>query len=197
LVLRFGLIAPLSWVLPPMRRVVTQRMSSLVINHDYVRRAPLAAGAYAEEAGASAFVWTAATLSRLHVLPRLVIFAWFAVASVTSVINAVRTLAAHRYDHDDSAELTMVDQLLDTCTIAKGGAARRLESIWRALWAPVGLRYHALHHWIPSLPYHNLGRAHRRLANTLAADSPYAATTEPDIATAVAGLLRRASRSHG
>ena len=35
------------------------------------------------------------------------------------------------------------------------------------------------------------------LANTLAAGSPYAATAEPDIVTAVAGLVRRASRSHG
>jgi len=32
--------------------------------------------------------------------------------------------------------------------------------------------------------------------DTLAADSPYAATAEPDIVTAVAGLVRRASRSH-
>jgi fatty acid desaturase len=32
-----------------------------------------------------------------------------------------------------------------------------------ALWAPVGLRYHALHHLMPSMPYHSLGEAHRRL----------------------------------
>ena len=31
------------------------------------------------------------------------------------------------------------------------------------LWAPVGLRYHALHHLMPSMPYHSLGEAHRRL----------------------------------
>ncbi len=27
-----------------------------------------------------------------------------------------------------------------------------------ALWAPVGLRYHATHHLFMSMPYHNLGR---------------------------------------
>jgi fatty acid desaturase len=32
------------------------------------------------------------------------------------------------------------------------------------LWAPVGLRYHALHHLLPSMPYHSLGEAHRRLS---------------------------------
>jgi len=158
-------------------------------------------GGLLEEAGACALVWTAATLVALHILPFRAIVAWLAVAAATSTINAVRTLAAHRYGHDDDTELTMVAQLLDTCTIARrqaaGRAAGRIEASWRALWAPVGLRYHALHHWIPSLPYHNLGRAHRLLAGTLAADSPYAATSEPDIVTAVASLVRRASQSHG
>jgi fatty acid desaturase len=32
-----------------------------------------------------------------------------------------------------------------------------------ALWAPVGLRYHALHHLMPGVPYHSLSEAHRRL----------------------------------
>jgi len=30
-------------------------------------------------------------------------------------------------------------------------------------WAPVGLRYHALHHYFPGIPYHNLGFAYQRL----------------------------------
>jgi fatty acid desaturase len=199
--LRFGVLAPLSWVLPPLRRLVTARMSALVINHEYVRRAPFTPGAIFEEAGACALIWAAAILTILHILPLRAIAAWFIVASASSTINAVRTLAAHRYDHDDETELTMVAQLLDTCTIARlevaGTTAGRIEAVWRALWSPVGLRYHALHHWIPSLPYHSLGRAHRLLARTLANDSPYAATSEPDIVTAVKGLVRRAIRSHG
>jgi fatty acid desaturase len=42
-----------------------------------------------------------------------------------------------------------------------------------ALWAPVGLRYHALHHLLPSVPYHNLAAAHRRLTAMVEQDSPY------------------------
>ena len=63
------------------------------------------------------------------------------------------------------------------------------------LWAPVGLRYHALHHWIPSLPYHNLGRVHRLLVARLQADAPYRATIEPGFSPPLRDLVRR-SRAH-
>ena len=41
------------------------------------------------------------------------------------------------------------------------------------LWAPVGLRYHALHHLLPSLPYHALGTAHRRLSAAFGEEASY------------------------
>ena len=62
--------------------------------------------------------------------------------------------------------------------------------------APVGLRYHALHHWIPSLPYHNLGRAHRLLVATLRSDAPYRATIERGFTPPLRDLVRR-SRTRG
>jgi len=58
------------------------------------------------------------------------------------------------------------------------------------------LRYHALHHWIPSLPYHNLGRAHRLLLASLGNDTPYVATQYPALTAILTDLLRRARR-HG
>ncbi len=67
----------------------------------------------------------------------------------------------------------MTEQLLDSCTISGGQRLRaRIADAARVLVAPVGLRYHALHHWIPSLPYHNLGRVHRLLVSTPAGGRP-------------------------
>jgi fatty acid desaturase len=111
----------------------------------------------------------------------------------------MRTLAAHRYDQD-SGELSMTEQLLDSCTIAtEGRLAARAANVCRALVAPVGLRYHALHHWIPSLPYHNLGRAHRVLVAKLQDDAPYRATVERGFLPPLRDLVRRsrAAARHG
>ena len=56
--------------------------------------------------------------------------------------------------------------------------AQYLDSVnvphWIAgLWAPVGLRYHATHHLLPSLPYHSLGEAHKRISAALGPQSTY------------------------
>ena len=62
-----------------------------------------------------------------------------------------------------------------------------------ARWpAPVGLRYHALHHLLPRLPYHNLGKAHARLSAQLAAISPYHRVEERGLFLALGKLFRRA-----
>ncbi len=62
--------------------------------------------------------------------------------------------------------MTVTAQYLDTVNVPPPGYLP-------ALWAPVGLRYHALHHLVPSVPYHALGEVHRRLTAALGVDSPY------------------------
>jgi fatty acid desaturase len=57
---------------------------------------------------------------------------------------------------------------------------------------PVGLRYHALHHLFPTMPYHNLGEAHRRLSSGLPPDSPYHGTGRDSFFAAVGELLAAA-----
>jgi fatty acid desaturase len=192
---RFALLAPLSWANPRLRRLVAERCSALVINHRYVRRAAIDASGRLQEGAAFALCWTAVGLWWVGWMPAAVFVCWAAVSAVVSGVNAARTLAAHRYDLEEG-ELSMTAQLLDSCTIAPAEAPSHAfgAGAVRALVAPVGLRYHALHHWIPSLPYHNLGRAHRLLVATLAPDAPYGATVERGFAPVLRDLLRR-SRS--
>jgi fatty acid desaturase len=198
---RFALLAPLSWIVPPLRPFVKERCSALVINHLYVRQAPIPFAGLVQEVAAWAVAWTAVLLWWTGHLPATALVAWAGVSAIASGVNAARTLAAHRYDHDEqaSAELSMNEQLLDSCTIAsirRPPSAVRIANAGRALVAPVGLRYHALHHWIPSLPYHNLGRAHRLLVSVLAPDALYGATIERGFTPALRNLLHRAgSRS--
>jgi fatty acid desaturase len=187
---RFGILAPISWLVPPLGRWVFRRGSALVMNHRYVRHTPIDLAGRVEEVAACVFTWAAAWLVWSGRLPYAALGCWAIATSAASGINAVRTLAAHRYRHD-SGELSMTDQLLDSCTLPPTGGASAVADFARALIAPVGLRYHALHHWIPSLPYHNLGRAHRLLVTTLAADAPYRSTLSAGLTPALTDLLRR------
>ena len=193
LAIRFGVLAPVSWLVPPLRRVVRERASALAINPRFVRRAPISAAGRVEEAAACVVVWTVAWLWWNQYLPTLALWCWATTVAAASGVNAVRTLAAHRYDRDEG-ELTMIAQLVDSCTI-DGGRRRRLLTIGHALVAPLGLRFHALHHWIPSLPYHNLGRAHRRLVAALGGDAPYRTTVERGFAPLLRDLVLRAHRN--
>ena len=103
--------------MPRFGRFVSERCSALVINHQYVRRAPIDAGARAQEVGAFAVCWILALLWWKAVLLPAAFGCYGAVSAVASGINAWRTLAAHRYDNE-SEELSMNGQLLDSCTIA-------------------------------------------------------------------------------
>ena len=57
------------------------------------------------------------------------------------------------------------------------GAARAFHHRQRPARHP----FHALHHLFPTLPYHNLGIAHRRLREQLPPDSFYHLTVEPGL----------------
>ena len=72
------------------------------------------------------------------------------------MLNQLRTLVAHLWENEGEP-MSVTAQYLDTVNVPPPGPLA-------ALWAPVGLRYHALHHLLPSLPYHALGEAHRRLS---------------------------------
>jgi fatty acid desaturase len=47
------------------------------------------------------------------------------------------------------------------------------------LFFPFSIRFHALHHLFPSMPYHNLKKAHEYLVKTLPENSPYRGLDQP------------------
>ena len=168
LMFRFAVLTPLSLLSPRLRALVVARYSGLQINPAFRRRpaeGDLARQWRWQEAAASLWAISLIALVATGVVP----LRWFAVflgvASGTMLLNQVRTLVAHLWENDGAA-MTVTEQYLDSVNVPPPG-------VLAALWAPVGLRYHALHHLLPGLPYHALGEAHRRICGELEPTSTY------------------------
>ncbi len=112
-----------------------------------------------------AMLRAAADLTRALNAPKPAIYWTDLIVSAVAVINQVGTLVAHLWENVGE-RVSVTAQYLDTVNVPP-------PALLPVLWAPVGLRYHALHHLLPGVPYHNLGEAHRRLTATLAPESPY------------------------
>lgn len=168
LLFRNAILAPLSLLIPPLRRLVVERYSGLVINPTF-RRRPAEGDARRnwiwQESAAS--IWAIALLTGVFtgVIPMTAFLTFLAIVSAVAVLNQVRTLVAHLWENDGDP-LSVTAQFLDSVNVPP-------PALLPALWAPVGLRYHALHHLLPSVPYHALGEAHRRLSAQLEVDSAY------------------------
>jgi len=107
-------------------------------------------------------------------------------------INAFRTLGAHRWTGNGNT-MTFLEQLLDSVNYPN-------HPVLGALWAPVGLRFHALHHIFPTMPYHALAKAHSRLIADLPADSPYHLCSAKSLPDEIRTLWQRAKKrqqNHG
>lgn len=187
--IRFGILTPLCWVFPKLQDWVERHASSMIIDIFYLR----------SDYGASAkrvmrmqevacFLWCMVLIFRAPIASGQLVDQFLVQAYCISValimLNNVRTLGAHRWMGEGS-QLTFEEQLLDSVNYP--------HRPWiTELWGPVGTRYHALHHLFPSLPYHNLGIAHRRLAAGLPSDSMYHDTTRVTLSGAIVELWNRA-----
>ena len=185
--LRFAVAAPLSFAAPGLRKDVVSRLSAMTINPRFRREDLVNARSpawLAQEIACWLWSWglLALIVSGGDAARRVLTAA--AILALATFVNQLRTAGAHAWT-SEGRPLSFTEQFADSVNIPP-------PAVLPALWAPVGLRYHALHHLLPRLPYHNLAEAHRRLARLLPAQSGY---REVERSGLVAAL--RALRPHG
>ena len=155
---RFVFLTPLSYCHRSIRSLVLEKISSFSINPSYKRtRSSLNSVPMwrAQEAAACLYGWIFLLLIMQEALPYKVLGLWFITFGSVFFVNSLRTLVAHCYRYSGNKTLAISEQLLDSINIPN--------SFLGVLWAPVGLRFHATHHLIPEMPYHSLGKTHKRL----------------------------------
>jgi fatty acid desaturase len=191
-VVRFLVLTPLTWASPSLRRWVLRHASSVVVDAAYDR--PLPTGAALREVRLLellCFLWclgvVAVPLVFLGRLPWPFLLQAYLTAVGVLMLSGLRTLGQHRWG-SAGGELTFQQQILDSNNFPHW-------PLLGELWGPVGLRYHALHHLFPALPYHALGVAHRRLMEQLPADSPYRLTERESLLGALRDLWHQAGQS--
>lgn len=168
LLIRFAVLTPIAALVPPFRKVVVERFSALAINPLFRREMPTASQRklwIGLEALCSVWAIALVTMTVLGVISPTVFWTGLALGSAVALVNQIRTLVAHHWENEGE-EMTPTEQFLDTVNVPP-------PSTLPMLWAPVGLRYHALHHLLPRLPYHNLGEAHARLMAALPESARY------------------------
>jgi fatty acid desaturase len=184
---RFLVLAPFGLLVPQFHRWLEAHASSFSMNPKYRRvMTPAAITQMKRWELVTLFWWGLAAAALLvGVLPWAVAVTWWIVLTLVSFLNTLRVLGAHEYESDGQPK-DRFEQLRDSIDTPGGP--------WTELWAPVGLRYHALHHYYPGIPYHNLGRAYRRLIEQLPPDSGYQDSTSPSLGQSLRRLLQKASR---
>ena len=196
-VIRFGLLTPLTWFIPSLRRWVHRHASSLIMDPMYIRPLPskrVLQTMRLQEVLCFLWIWSIAIrlfypmgLLPGKLSPEVFLPHVYAMGVFILTLNALRTLAAHRW-MGTGEEMTFVEQLADSINFPgkpwSGG-----------LWAPVGLRFHALHHVFPTLPYHALPVAHERLMRELPVDSPYRQTVADSLFRELMVLWKKARKN--
>lgn len=170
--LRF-LLAPLTFLHPRLREFVLRHGCSLTLNWRYQRVVN------AFDRRALTVIELLCSLRALLMLVAVFV-GWsdwtrlpllYALAVGVLALNQLRLLGDHHLVNQGD-RMSLDDHILDSCNYTQPDLGA-----W--LLFPFAIRYHALHHMFPSLPYHNLAAAHSYLVRHLPPGSPYHSLSQP------------------
>lgn len=175
LMVRFGILTPLSVFLPVVRREVIPNFVHMALRMPF--RAPeikenLRREAYWVEAFCALFAWGLVALCATGNWRTWLL--WCALVVVIATLNTVRALGSTHLYVEQAQGRGAGGQLQDSLNVDGGGLLTQL-------LCPVGLRFHALHHVAPYLPYHAMPQAHQRLMERLPSGSDYHRVTVPNL----------------
>lgn len=154
--IRFSLVTVAARLSNSLRELVDSRASAVSINPQYRRRMTEDQRSLLYRTELWMLLAWCGQIGALALAGLLwqALIVWYIVAGAVFVLNAVRALAAHRYEIRH-APVGRDDQIDDSVDLRPTPAVRLL--------APVGLYAHASHHAYPAIPYHNLEALRRRM----------------------------------
>ena len=188
LFVRFVVLAPIGLAFPSLHRWLEVHASSFSMNPEYRRTVSTAMAVKMRRWEMATLAFWAAAFAMMYAgtLPVRAFGIWLGVLTIVSLLNTARVLGAHDYD-SEGAIRSRHGQLQDSIDTPGGP--------WTVLWAPVGLRYHALHHYFPGIPYHNLGVAYRRIVASQPRKATYLESTSSSLRQSLVILYTKAVRA--
>jgi fatty acid desaturase len=172
LMLRFGVFSAIvPWLPAVVRARLYARCSSFVLNPKYERPIDLwpRRTTLVEEYGCFGYTAGFVGLSLAGYVPWTALVVWYAMMTAFFLLHCARAIVNHgyrRFHHTATVEAMIAD-------------SRNVigHPVLSELWGPLGVRYHALHHLFPQLPYHALPAVHVRLLEVLPVDHVYRTTS--------------------
>ncbi|MCP3142040.1 fatty acid desaturase [Pyxidicoccus xibeiensis] len=184
-ILRFCILTPVSHLHSRLRQLVLREASFMGMKSRFARRVSEDASVLKswsiQEMITFAYLWALVFLVLSGKLHWSAIVVWASIITFVGVINGIRALAVtHKYFSMGDAPIPWSEHIEECIEIENRGLST-------LLFCPVGTQYHMTHHMFPSIPFHHLPEARRRLSPHFEKDSFYHANVRKGI---IDGLRR-------